>query len=213
MFINKKIKNFCKKKSFLLFIFIFLNLLAYLLSYNQINYIHEIKYDFNRINKLDSHLLNPLSNSSKPKFIFESLMSDLNKKNLVQPKFEINKYYELSNKIMTWEIYYDKNYLVFKISSKKKFEDEEIKYFTYFENFLKSYLLENLDSEKKFYTNLYNLQNLELYLRLLNSEINKLNYQREGISRDIKYIYTKNIFGIFNSIFIFIVFILYIGRR
>lgn len=213
MFINKKIKSFCKKKSYLLFILIFLNLLAYLLSYNQINYIHEIKYDFNRINKLDTHLLVPLSNSFKPKFIFESLMSDLNKKNLVQPKFEINKYYQLSNKIMTWEIYYDKNYLVFKISSKKKFEDEEIKYFTYFENFLKSYLLENLDSEKKFYTNLYNLQNLELYLRLLNSEINKLNYQREGITRDFKYTYIKNIFGIFNSIFIFIVFILYNKRR
>ena len=213
MFINKKIKSFCKKKSYLLFIFIFLNLLAYLLSYSQINYIHQIKYNFNRINKLNNQLLEPLGDISNPRFISESLMSDLNKKNLVQPKFEINKDYELSNKIMNWKIYYDKNYLVFKISSKKKFEDEEIKYFTYVENFLKSYLLENLDKEKKFYSNFYNLQTIEINFAILNSEINKLNYQRESITRDIKYTYIKNIFGIFNSIFIFIVFILYNKRR
>lgn len=213
MFINKKIKNFCKKKKYLLFIFIFLNLLASFTSYNQINYIHEIKYDFSRINKLNNQLLDPLNNFSNLKFVSKSLMSDLNKKNLVQPKFEINKYYELSNKIMNWKIYYDKNYLVFEISSKKKVEDEEIKYFTYVENFLKSYLLEKLDREKKFYTNLYNLQATEIYFSLLNLEINKLNYQQEGITRDIKYTYIKNIFGIFNSIFIFIVFILYNKRR
>ena len=114
---------------------------------------------------------------------------------------------------MNWKKYYDKNYLVFKISSKKKFEDEEIKYFTYVENFLKSYLLENLDKEKKFYSNFYNLQTIEINFAILNSEINKLNYQRESITRDIKYTYIKNIFGIFNSIFIFIVFILYNKRR
>jgi len=214
MFINKKIKSFCKKKSYLLlFIFIFLNLLACLLSYNQINYIHEIKYDFNRINKLNDELQYPLSNSLGVKFIPRSLISDLNKKNLVQPKFEISKYNELSNKIMIWKIYYDKNYLVFEISSKKKFEDEEIKYFTYVENFLKLYLLEELDREKKFYKFFYNLPAQEIYFSLLNSEINKLNYQQEGIKRDIKYTYIKNIFGIFNSIFILIVFILYHKKR
>ena len=120
---------------------------------------------------------------------------------------------EIPSVIKKLKIYYDKNYLVFKISSKKKFEDEEIKYFTYVENFLKSYLLENLHREKKFYTNLYNLQTIEINFAILNSEINKLDYQRESITRDIKYTYIKNIFGIFNSIFIFIVFILYNKRQ
>jgi hypothetical protein len=117
---------------------------------------------------------------------------------------------------MNWKIYNHKNYLVFKIASKKKLQDEEKKYFTYFENYLKFYLLENLKEEKEAFINLVNENTrraTEWNFSLLNSEINKLNYEREGITRNIKYTYIKNIFGIFNSIFIFIVFILYNKRQ
>jgi hypothetical protein len=216
MFINKKIKRFYEKNNYLLFIFVFLNLLAYLLSYNQINYIHEIKYNFYRINKINNQSLLPLDDFSNPKFFIESLVSDLNKKNLVPTKFKVNEYYEASNKIMNLKVYNHKNYLVFQITSKKNLGDEEKKYFTYFENYLKFYLLEYLKEETKELMGLTNKntpQGMEWNFNLLNSEINKLNYEREGITRNIKYTYIRNIFGIFNSIFIFIVFILYNKRQ
>lgn len=223
MQLNKQVKKkFTKKNFYLMTIFLILNFCALGITYNKKNYIYNTSIDFgflkqfNKTSILDYSEINISGN-------YYELMEYLNRFDFVNPKFKP----VYKNKILSDEItlltnniidlqYFKKNQLIiFQIKTNQNIQSiidqfnkalmsfSKISYIKIIENNLE--ILEVFDDDLQFVRAQITLDKIIL------DKINKI--QEFYIDKKIKYTFNKHIFGIFNSIFIIILYFSYFRKK
>lgn len=232
MNINKKFWRFLIKEKYkLLIIFFLLNLIATVISSFQFKSIYQAEYDLNYFLKTNNLLTHSTIRLPNTVGLIEEFIVNLNENNLSDSNFVKKNGSLITNGKLNYRIFFgnknsNKAVLFIQIFSKTKNikQFKEFKEFKdkldYFDKFFKSYLKKKMDirenlvnlSEKQRndYSNNFNIHE-KIHSKFLNYEFNKLKY--ENNKQFVKYTYIKNTYGIFNSIFILFIFILYFRKR
>jgi len=220
---NKKLFIFFKKKkTFLLLLFLFLNLIAIILTYNSKNYITKFNFHINKIISAPYENFYKLLDIDNFEEIVYDLASYLNRESFDQSKFIVdNKTLKIKNKNNIWKLSSNKKKLFIAISSNEKINLQKLKYEILVTNFLK----ETFENEIQFreeinkkiitpdmgnygYRLSYDDKKYTFFLKHYISQLRPRNLEQIE-----SYTYSKNIFGLFNSIFILLVFFLFFKSR
>jgi len=223
MQLNKQLKKkFTKKNFYLMAIFLILNFCALGITYNKKYYIYNTSIDFGFLKKFSKASILDYSEINISGNYYE-LMEYLNKFDFVNPKFKpVYKDKTLSDEIalLTNNIinlqYFKKNQLIiFQTKTNQNIQsivDQLNKALMSFSTISYIKIIENnLEYLEGFGDDLQFIQAQIILDNIILNEINKI--QEINIEKKIKYTFIKHIFGIFNSIFIIILYFSYFRKK
>lgn len=223
MQLNKQVKKkFTKKNFYLMTIFLILNFCALGITYNKKNYIYNTSIDFgflkqfNKTSILDYSEINISGN-------YYELMEYLNRFDFVNPKFKpVYKDKTLSDEIalLTNNIinlqYFKKNHLIiFQTKTNQNIQSIVDQLNKALMSFSKISYIKIIENNLEYFEGFGDdLQYIRAQIILDNIILNRINNIQEfNIEKKIKNTFSKHIFGIFNSIFIIILYFSYFRKK